>query len=347
MIARRAALVLAPLLFPAATAAQEKGIALDLAVGYQDLTSASDSAKAVFDGSSGGVTFGGGLRYGLGSSLFVGAFVRYFSKDGERVFVASPGGEVFRLGHPLSLRLIPFQGTVGWRFGSGSLRPYAGGGIGFTSYHEESTVGGVTESASETKFSAHLLGGLEFGIAIPGTVGGAVRMNAGAHGGEMREVLEWADVTRLARGGAVERWPADALGMAYRHTELPPDAVVVAARLRLRRMPAESLAASMREMRRWRRGHQPLADPTCGSVFANPPGDSAGRLIEAAGLKGHRVGAARVSEKHANFIVGGHGATAADVRGVICDVRRAVEERFGVCLRTEVVLAGFDAEGAP
>ncbi len=163
MSGRRVALALAPLLFPVAAAAQDSGIALDVAAGYQDLTSAKDSANAVFDGSSGGVTFGGGVRYGFGSGLFVGGFVRYFSKDGERVFVASPGGDVFRLGHPLSLRLIPFHGTVGWRFGSGSLRPYVGGGVGFTSYREESTVGGVTESGSDTKFSAHLLGGVEFG----------------------------------------------------------------------------------------------------------------------------------------------------------------------------------------
>ncbi len=162
MSARPAGLALA-LLFPLSAAAQGSGFALDAAVGYQDLTSAKDSAKAVFDGSSGGITFGGGLRFGLSDHLYVGGFVRYFSKDGERVFVASPGGEVFRLGHPLSLRLIPVQGTVGWRFGAGPLRPYVGGGAGITSYSEESTVGGVTDSVSETKFSAHVLGGVEFG----------------------------------------------------------------------------------------------------------------------------------------------------------------------------------------
>jgi opacity protein-like surface antigen len=160
--ARRIAVALALLLAPAA-GAQDSGFALDLAGGWQDLTSAKDSAKAVFDGSSGGATFGGGLRYEFGNGLYAGAFVRYFSKDGERVFVASPGGEVFPLGHPLSIKLIPIQGTVGWRFGKGSLVPYVGGGAGVTSFEEESTVGGVTETASETKFSAHVLGGLEFG----------------------------------------------------------------------------------------------------------------------------------------------------------------------------------------
>lgn len=162
MSARRLGLAIAmSIVLPVSAAAQGRGFALDAAIGYQDLTSAKDSAKAVFDGSSGGITFGGGFRYGLSDHLFVGALVRYFSKDGERVFVTSPGGEVFRLGHPLSLRLIPVHATVGWGFGEGSLRPYIGGGAGFTSYNEESTVGGVAESVSETKFSAHLLGGVE------------------------------------------------------------------------------------------------------------------------------------------------------------------------------------------
>lgn len=162
MSARRVVLAVALLLAPVA-GAQDSGLAIEFAGGWQDLTSAENSAKAVFDGSSGGVTFGAGLRYELRSGLYVGGFARYFKKDGERVFVASPSGEVFRLGHPLSLKLIPIQGTVGWRFGRGSLVPYVGGGAGITSFEEESTVGGVSESASETKVSAHALGGIEFG----------------------------------------------------------------------------------------------------------------------------------------------------------------------------------------
>lgn len=186
------------------------------------------------------------------------------------------------------------------------------------------------------------LGGLAFGIAIPGTVGGAVRMNAGAHGGEIADVLAWADVARLAQGGVVERIPADALGLTYRHSDLPPDAVVVRAGLRLARTDQETLEAEMAEMRRWRRVNQPLSEPTCGSVFANPPGDSAGRLIDSAGLKGHRVGGAQVSTKHANFIIGGPEATASDVRRLILEVADIVADRHGVRLRTEVVIVGFD-----
>jgi UDP-N-acetylmuramate dehydrogenase len=196
-----------------------------------------------------------------------------------------------------------------------------------------------------TKVAREGLAGLAFGIAIPGSLGGAVRMNAGAHGGELSEVLEWADVARLSRGGALERIVAEDLRMRYRHTELPEDAVVVRARLRLRRGSAEEIDAAMKEMRQWRRDHQPLSEPSCGSVFRNPDGDSAGRLIDTAGMKDHRVGGARVSPVHANFITVDPGeGTAGDVHRVIRDVQRVVRERHGVDLVTEVVLAGFPEE---
>lgn len=200
--------------------------------------------------------------------------------------------------------------------------------------------------ALAAKVAREELGGLAFGIAIPGTLGGAVRMNAGAHGGEMRDVLEWADVARLRADGRVERMPAEALGMRYRHTDLPDDAVVVRARLRLRRMDAEALEEDMAEMRQWRRDTQPLNEPSCGSVFRNPPGDSAGRLVEAAGMKDHRVGGARVSPVHANFITVDRDSRAADVYQVIRDVQDAVARVHGVELRTEVVLAGFPEAGS-
>ena len=184
------------------------------------------------------------------------------------------------------------------------------------------------------------LAGLTFGVAIPGTLGGAVRMNAGAHGGEMRDVLVAAEVVRLSTG-TVERIAAEDLDMTYRHTTLPGDAVVVSARLRLHRVAATSLAAEMAEMRQWRRDHQPINEPSCGSVFRNPVGDSAGRLIEAAGMKGHRVGGAQVSRVHANFITVTPGAHAADVYQVIHDVAERVERLSGVRLQTEVVIVGF------
>jgi UDP-N-acetylmuramate dehydrogenase len=196
----------------------------------------------------------------------------------------------------------------------------------------------------------HGLGGMAFGIAIPGAVGGAVRMNAGAHGGQMRDVLEWVDVVRLGLGGARERIAADALNMRYRHTDLPADAVVITAGLLLRPTAADRLEEEMAEMRQWRRDHQPLNEPSCGSVFRNPEGDSAGRLIDTAGMKEHRVGGARVSPKHANFITVDRAGTAADVRRVILDVQEAVRRRHDVSLVPEVVIVGFDdadeADGA-
>jgi UDP-N-acetylmuramate dehydrogenase len=186
------------------------------------------------------------------------------------------------------------------------------------------------------------LGGLAFGVAIPGSLGGAVRMNAGAMGHELREVLLDAEVARLADGGRLERLGVAELGMAYRHTALPADAVVVRARLGLRHAEPAALAEEMAAFKRWRREHQPVNEPSCGSVFVNPPGDSAGRLIDSAGLKGHRVGGAAVSAKHANFITVSPGATAGDVAAVIADVRRVVAARHGVELKPEVVLAGFE-----
>ena len=184
------------------------------------------------------------------------------------------------------------------------------------------------------------LAGLTFGVAIPGTLGGAVRMNAGAHGGQMRDVLVDTEVVRLS-SGTTERIAAEDLAMTYRHTELPPDGVVVSARLRLHRVATASLADEMAEMRQWRREHQPINEPSCGSVFRNPADDSAGRLIEAAGMKGHRVGGAQVSRVHANFITVAPGAHAADVYQVIRDVAERVERLSGVRLQTEVVIVGF------
>ena len=184
------------------------------------------------------------------------------------------------------------------------------------------------------------LGGLAFGVAIPGSLGGAVRMNAGAHGREMREVLVDADVVHLD-DGATATIAAGDLAMSYRHTELPADAVVIRARLRLERADAEPLAAAMAEMRQWRREHQPINEPSCGSVFRNPPGDSAGRLIEAAGFKAHRVGGAQVSTVHANFITVAPGSRASDVHAVILAVQAGVRAHSGITLQPEVVIAGF------
>lgn len=178
--------------------------------------------------------------------------------------------------------------------------------------------------------------GFSWACAVPGTLGGAVRMNAGAHGGEMADHLVEAELVRL-RSGVREIWPVAMLGLAYRSSLLPDDAVVVAATLRLPVGEPSAIRAEIAEIRAWRRTHQPLNEPNCGSVFTNPPGDSAGRLIEAAGGKDIRVGGAQVSARHANFIVTRPGATASDVLAVISEVQRRVREHAGITLTTEVV----------
>jgi len=186
---------------------------------------------------------------------------------------------------------------------------------------------------------SHGLSGIEWGVAIPASFGGAVRMNAGAHGGEMADVVETIDVFDLLGGGATCVGAAEAR-FVYRDSALPDQTVVTAATLRLRPAEPERIRSRMDEVREWRRAHQPLAEPNCGSVFKNPPGDFAARLIDEARLKGMTVGGASVSMKHANFIVTSAGARAADVVELIRDVRRIVEERSGVRLEPEVRLVG-------
>ena len=182
---------------------------------------------------------------------------------------------------------------------------------------------------------AHTLAGLEFGVAIPASLGGSVRMNAGAHGHSLDEVLETAELY-VPSGDEMRTVAAGDLGFRYRGSELPEDAVVVAATVRLRPGDRSEIRRLMDEARDWRRATQPLAEPNCGSVFKNPPGDHAARLIESIGGKSMRVGGARVSEKHANFIVAGEGATAADVVELIDRLRTGVREQHGVELQPEV-----------
>src|SRR5690606_27092682 len=148
-----------------------------------------------------------------------------------------------------------------------------------------------------------------------------------------------ADVVRL-RTGVRETWPTAALGLRYRHSELPDDAVVVAATLELVASTPSLVAAAVEDVRAWRRRHQPVNAPTCGSVFTNPPGDSAGRLIDAAGAKGMTVGGACVSTTHANFIETRRGARADDVLALIRQVQARVVEHAGVRLEPEVRILG-------
>jgi UDP-N-acetylmuramate dehydrogenase len=189
------------------------------------------------------------------------------------------------------------------------------------------------------------LAGLEFAAGIPATVGGSVRMNAGAHGGATGDALVAAVVATpdAPRGRSVA---AADLGLGYRRTALPPRAVVTAAHWTLRPDEPAAIRDRLDELRAWRRATQPLRQRNCGSVFTNPDGDSAGRLVEAAGLKGRRRGGAAVSEKHANFVVVEPGTRAADVRALIGEVRAAVRAAGGPDLEPEVRVVGQFEEGA-
>jgi UDP-N-acetylmuramate dehydrogenase len=189
----------------------------------------------------------------------------------------------------------------------------------------------------------HRLAGLEFGVAIPASLGGAVRMNAGAHDGSMSDVVEAIELYVLSEGGRRRVAAADA-GFAYRRSGLPADGVVVGATVRLATDAEDAIRGRMEEAREWRRRTQPLAEANCGSVFKNPAGDHAARLIDEAGGKGLRVGGAHVSEKHANFIVADPGASAADVWRLIERVRTLVASNAGVRLETEVQSMGAMAD---
>lgn len=191
----------------------------------------------------------------------------------------------------------------------------------------------------------HELSGLEFGVAIPASLGGAVKMNAGAHGAEVADVVESVDVFRL-RAGVAEHVLAGDAGFRYRRSSLPGDGVVVAANVVLRPGDPTGIRARMQGAREWRRLTQPLAEPNCGSVFRNPAGDHAARLIEEAGAKGLSVGGASVSTKHANFVIAAEGTRAADVVTLIREVSDRVAGRTGVRLEPEVHVLG-DLDLAP
>ena len=207
----------------------------------------------------------------------------------------------------------------------------------------------MARAATETQRAG--LSGLEFGLAVPGTVGGAVWANAGAHESDIAAVVESADI--LMGDGTETRVVAADLDLAYRDSRLKraPRAglaaeIVLAATFRLVPASADAIRERLDDIRRWRQAHQPLGQPSAGSFFRNPGRESAGRLIDEAGLKGLRLGGAVVSEKHANFIVNDRRGTASDVRALGDYVRDEVERRFGVRLEHEAVFLG-DWDGWP
>ena len=202
--------------------------------------------------------------------------------------------------------------------------------------------GGVRLPSAAAKTAGWGLTGLEFGINIPGTVGGAVRMNANAYGGELARVLEWVDV--CTSGGADRRLPEE-LGFAYRRSALGPGEVVARASFALAEAEPQAVKATLAEMRDKRREAQPSGIKTFGSTFKNPEdpradGRTAGQLLEAAGCRGLAVGGARFSPKHANFVENQGSASTADVLAVMAAGRRRVHEEFGIVLEPEVQVLG-------
>jgi UDP-N-acetylmuramate dehydrogenase len=198
--------------------------------------------------------------------------------------------------------------------------------------------GGATNAVCLHRARDAGLGGFEFACAIPGTVGGGVRMNAGAYGSDFSQVLVEAVVADAA---GVQTLTASKLGLSYRRSGLAPGQVVASVTLGLRPRPPEEVKADVKALNERRKATQPTNRRTFGSVFKNPEHElGAGQILEACGLKGHRIGGAIVSPRHANFIENEGGATSADAIALMAEARRRAHERFGVELEHEVQLLG-------
>jgi UDP-N-acetylmuramate dehydrogenase len=188
-----------------------------------------------------------------------------------------------------------------------------------------------------TTCAKHDLGGMEGLIGVPGTVGGALRMNAGAYGTQIGTFVREVQVFRAATG-RIETLRGSEINFEYRHTSFAPDDIMLAVRLELPSKPYSEILQGIRVCNEKRRASQPLNQKSAGCIFKNPPGGSAGRMIDELGLKGHSVGDARVSDRHANFFVNAGHASAKDMLELIADVRRRVRDRYGVELEEEVIV---------
>jgi len=188
-----------------------------------------------------------------------------------------------------------------------------------------------------TLCAKHNLGGLEGLIGVPGTVGGALRMNAGAYGTQIgsyvREVKVYREATR-----SLETLRGEQICFEYRHTSFAPDDMMLAVKLELPSRPYPEILQGIRLCNEKRRSSQPLGQKSAGCIFKNPPGGSTGRMIDQLGLKGHNFGDARVSDRHANFFVNAGKASAADMLELIADVRGRIQQAYGVTLENEVVV---------
>jgi len=238
---------------------------------------------------------------------------------GSNLVVADAGfdGLVVRLGGSFNLVSVDDDGTV-----------TAGAAVGLPL---------VARTAAKAG-----LGGLEWMVGVPGTVGGAIRMNAGCFGHDTADCLVTARICNLSSGSWRNAGPTD-LAMSYRHTNLVSADLVTQAVFATVPADPEEMEATMRSITRWRREHQPGGTYNAGSVFKNPPGDAAGRLIDELGLKGTTVGGASVSAKHANFFVADAEASAQDIYDLMVLVRRSVAEQTGIRLEPEIRFVGFEA----
>ncbi len=251
--------------------------------------------------------------------------------------------------------LLSFAGTKGFRvyvIGGGSNMLVRDGGIrgivvniteGFTDVswmdEERAVVGaGVRLSALSRECAERGLGGLEFATGIPATVGGAVCMNAGAYGGEMKDVVEGIEV--IGHRGRKGFIPAGKLKFSYRYAELPEGAVIVNVHMKFRKTNKKAIEERTREFKRRRDATTPTGLPSAGSIFKNPDGIPAGKLIEEAGLKGVSSGDAKISEVHANYIVNTGNARAADVLNLIALMRDRVFAKTGIMLEPEIKVIG-------
>lgn len=198
---------------------------------------------------------------------------------------------------------------------------------------------GALMSTVANQVAQESLTGFEFAAGIPGTIGGAVVMNAGAYGGEIKDVLRFAAV--LTAEGDVVKMTPEQLEMSYRHSIVPEKGyIVLAVMLQLSKGDQAAIDAKMQDLKNQRVSKQPLEYPSAGSTFKRPEGHFAGKLIQDAGLRGYRVGGAMVSEKHCGFVINSDKATSADIATLIQDVQKKVYDEFGVALETEVKFIG-------
>jgi UDP-N-acetylenolpyruvoylglucosamine reductase len=276
----------------------------------------------------------------------------------SRFTTIGTGGPARRLARPRTLGEL--EELLGWAAAEGVVAETVGlgsnllvddGGVDALVLHLEGELaqarvegeelvagGGATNAVCLHRARSAGMGGLEFASAIPGTVGGGVRMNAGAYGIEFKAVIVEAIVVDAAGRRALD---GEGLALSYRHSALAPGQVVAEARLRLEPRPAAEVKERVAKLLAERKATQPTTKRTFGSVFKNPPGErGAGRLIEECGLKGHRIGGAVVSPRHANFIENVGEATSADALALMAEARRRVHEAFGIELEHEVRFLG-------